>query len=217
MTPRKARAKDITIDAIVETALTLLDTEDVDSFSLRRVGQSMGTSHVMILRRCGSLDGLLDACAERIAADFPSVSDDHDWIAATQTRFEAAYEMWGEHANLLLLMRGRAWLGENMVSRFYEPTMREFLDAGMAAPAAAQVFSLLYRTTLGAVITRRANQWTEDESRRAWDQIGVDQVPTLARVELEFNGADSSALFHETLRHLLLDAARTLPAPVATP
>ncbi|HTU29537.1 MAG TPA: TetR/AcrR family transcriptional regulator C-terminal domain-containing protein [Solirubrobacteraceae bacterium] len=206
----RADASSVSIESIVEAALRLLDREGPENFSLRRVGQSMGTYHVMILRRCGGLDGLLDACAEHVAANFPLITGEDDWRIATQLRFEAAYDMWAEHANLLLLMRGRAWLGENMVSRFYEPAMRQLFEAGITVQDAARIFSVLYRTTLGAVITHRANQWTPGESRVAYEKLGLDRLPTLAKVQLELDNADSRTMFRDTLQKMLADLSRTV-------
>lgn len=210
MATSKADANSVSVESIVKAALRLLDLEGPDTFSLRRVGQSIGTSHVMILRRCGSLDGLLDACAEHVAAGFPLITGESDWRISMQLRFEAAYDMWAEHANLVLLMRGRAWLGENMVSRFYEPAMRELIEAGITVQDAARVFSVLYRTTLGAVITTRANQWNPDESRNAFEKLGMDRLPTLAKVQSELDNADSRTLFRTTLQKILVELSRTV-------
>jgi hypothetical protein len=169
------------------------------------VGEVLGTNHVAVYRRCGSFDGLLDVCADYVAAGFPEVPDTLDWATATQMRFEAAYDMWAEHADLILLMRGRAWLGMNMTSRFYEPAMRNIVDSGMPISEAATLFSILYRLTIGSVVATRANHWSPWESREALKSLGVHRFPTLARVDHEVDNTDDRGLFSEALRRLIVD------------
>jgi hypothetical protein len=169
------------------------------------VADVVGTNHVAVYRRCGSFDGLLDMCADYVAANFPEVPDTVDWATATQMRFEAAYDMWSEHADLILLMRGRAWLGMNMTHRFYEPAMRSIVDSGMPISEAAALFSILYRLTIGSVVSTRANHWSPWESREALKSLGVHLFPTLARVEREIDTTDDRGSFGEALRKLIVD------------
>ena len=199
------KPKSLASDVIAEAALGILRREGSSALSLRRVGEMLGTNHVAVYRRCGSFDGLLDMCADFVAAGFPEVPDTLDWATATQQRFEAAYEMWAEHADLILLMRGRAWLGMNMTSRFYEPAMRRIVDSGMPISEAATLFSILYRLTIGSVVATRANHWSPGESREALKSLGVHRFPTLARVEDEVDNTDDRRSFREALRRLIVD------------
>jgi AcrR family transcriptional regulator len=205
LTRTKARPKSFGPDDIAEAALGILRNEGPGALSLRRVGEVLGTNHVAVYRRCGSFDGLLDMCADYVAAGFPEVPDTLDWATATQMRFEAAYDMWAEHADLILLMHGRAWLGMNMTSRFYEPAMRSIVDAGMPISEAATLFSILYRLTIGSVVATRANHWSPWESLEALKSLGVHRFPILARVEHEVDKTDDRGSFSKALRRLIVD------------
>ena len=198
-------AASITQDVIAEAALKILELEGPDALSLRRVGEQLGTSHVTVYRRCESFTGLLEVCANYVAADFPLVPSDMEWAGATQARFEAAYEMWAEHADLVLLMRGRAWQGENIMTRFYEPCMQTLLGAGMSIHSAAKLFSVLHRMTIGSVILTKANDWSPWEARKAIAALGEDRVPALARVQREVEWSDLRAIYRDTLRRLISD------------
>lgn len=169
------------------------------------MAEVLGTNHVAVFRRCGSFEALLDLCADHVAADFPEFPDKLDWAAATQRRFEAAFDMWAEHADLILLMRGRAWLGMNMTSRFYEPTMRTIVDSGMPLQEAAKLFSTLYRFTIGSVVATRANHWSPGESREAIKSLGQHLFPTLARVNSEVDQSDDRGAFSDAMRRLIAD------------
>jgi hypothetical protein len=144
-------------------------------------------------------------CADFIAQDFPVFAERADWKEATRMRFEAAFDMWGEHADLILLMRGRAWLGMNMVSRFYEPAMQGIMSSGLPIAEVSALFSTLYRLTVGSVITTRANHWTPGESPTALEHLGVEKFPTLARVNEEVDYSDDRATFCAALQRMIDD------------
>ena len=201
----RTRSRTDTLEGIAEAALGILASEGPAALSFRRVADIVGTSHVTVYRRCGSFDGLLDVCADHIAAGFPEIPDDLDWTTATQARFEAVYEMWTEHADLLLLMRGRAWLGENMTSRFYEPAMRTILDTGLPLADAAMLFSTLYRLTIGSVLSTRANHWSPWEALEALEALGADRFPALEAVHHGVDKTSGHGSYGEILRALIID------------
>jgi AcrR family transcriptional regulator len=204
----RAGAKSLSFEAVAEAALEILRDEGPSALSLRRVGELLSTNHVAVYRRCGSFDGLLDMCADYIARDFPSVPDGLDWARGTQMRFEAAFDMWAEHADLILLMRGRAWLGVNMTSRFYEPAMRGIVDSGLPIAEVSVLFSTLYRLTIGSVITTRANHWTPGESGDALEHLGIDRFPTLAKINEEVDYSDDRGSFCAALRRIIVNFGR---------
>ena len=194
---------DLTRQVIAEAALQILKRGGPDS-SFRRVGEVVGASHVTVYRRCGSFDGLLDICADYLAAGFPRIDGSVDWATATEFRFYAAYEMWTANADLIVLMRGRAWLGKNMMSRFYEPAMQSIVGAGMSPGEAQDLFSVLYRFTIGSVIAISANPWTPQEYSEAVERLGADQFPVLASVSRETDYSDIHEIFRSTLRKLIV-------------
>lgn len=202
---RRAGAKSLTPDAVAAAALEILREDGPGALSLRSVGDKLGTNHVAVFRHCGSFDRLLDLCADYIARDFPAVDESADWTIATQRYFEAAFDMWAEHVELILLMRGRAWLGLNMTSRFYEPAMRVILESGLPIDEASALFSTLYRLTVGSVITTRANHWTPGDSPEALAHLGVERFPSLARVNREVDYSDDRASFCAALKRIVLD------------
>jgi len=196
----------VTPETIAEAALEILRLEGPDALSLRRVADALGTNHVTVYRRCGSFEGLLDICADHVAAGFPEVADTLDWATATEMRFDAAYEMWAAHADLIVLMHGRAWLGKNMMTRFYEPAMRSIVSAGRSNAQAARFFSVLYWLTMGSVVSNRANPWTPQESHAAAEKLGLDKIPTVAAVMVEVAAFDIREVFRKALRKLIAEA-----------
>lgn len=206
MMKAKVEPKSLTPEAIAIAALEILRDGGPNALSLRRVGEKLGTNHVAVYRRCGSFDGLLDLCADYVAAGLPMVPDTLNWATATQMRFENVYDMWAEHADLIMLMRGRAWNGMNMVSRFCEPALRGIFESGMTISEAQAVFSILYRLTLGSVVATMANPWSPMEGRAALNTLGRHHFPTLSlMLESDADDADARGSYSEALRKLIAE------------
>lgn len=140
--------------AIAETSLAILRDEGTEALSFRRVALVLGTSHMTIHRRCGSLDGLLDLCAEHLAAQLPQPEADLDWAQATERRFTALYETMSRNAGLVALRRGRPWLGPEMMRRFSEPALDESLAAGLTLSEMIRTHRGLYMFTVGCALTQ---------------------------------------------------------------
>jgi len=194
----------LTHQEIAESALIILRDEGPDALSFRRVAEILGTYHVQVFRRCGGFDGLLDICADYASAQFPLIPDSVDWVDATQLRFEAAYGMFVEHASLILLMRGRPWLGFNITERFYEPTMRSFLEAGMTTEEASGLFSILYRLTIGSVVSLHAHHSSAAKSATSVQSHGGAQYfPSLVKINSEVDNSDVLEVYRSGLRTLI--------------
>jgi len=212
MAKRRATTESFTNTDVAEAALAILSTEGPDALSLRKVADAIGTYHVAVFRRCGGLEGLLDITAEHVAATFPLVEESVAWDVALQLRFAAAYEMWSEHVQLVLAMRGRPWQGYNMHSRFYEPALRSLLEAGLSAKQASDLFSILYRLALGSVIAIRANPWVPERSLRAVESLGLDNFPSVAAVQAVSERFDPLEKFREEMRLVVENVGPTLQA-----
>jgi AcrR family transcriptional regulator len=146
----------LTPEAIATAALQVLDTEGPAALSFRRVGAALGTSHTTIHRHCGSFEGLLDVCAEHLAATLPEVDPTLSWARSTELRFTALYEIMRGHAALIALQQGRPWLGPEMTRRFAEPAMAATLAAGMTPAELIESHLAFYMFTLGCALTQRS-------------------------------------------------------------
>ena len=152
--PRPASGpREITDGAIAEAALEILRAGGPTALSFRRVGARLGTSHMRIHRRCGSVEGLLDLCAEHLAARLPEAESGLAWADATVVRFTALYDLLVENSALVALQSGRPWLGPVMMRRFAEPALAESVEAGLSLAEMVEVHRLLYMFTVGCALT----------------------------------------------------------------
>ncbi|MFE1929162.1 TetR/AcrR family transcriptional regulator [Streptomyces sp. NPDC059474] len=181
MRSNRDRADQPTLEAIVEAALAVVDDEGPEALSFRRVAQSLGVSHATVFRRCGDFDGLVNACADRLAARMPRVGQDLDWATATEARFSAFYEVLIEHPGLVALRSGRAWWGPHLLSRLVEPQLAHSIAAGMAPEAAIRVYRRLYLLTLGAVafVDHRDAKKVRSAARTALAALDPEEFPAL--------------------------------------
>jgi hypothetical protein len=138
---------------------------------------AFGTSHTTIHRHSGSIDGLLDLCADHLAASLPDIDPTLEWATATELRFTALYELWTAHADLVTLLRGRPWSGPNMLSRFVEPALQSNLAIGMTGAQAIQTFRQMYLFTLGCSSTHAA--YDSRQARAIIAALDPDQFPAL--------------------------------------
>src|SRR5437870_1188234 len=67
---RTARRRDpITREAIVKTALRLLDRDGLDELSMRRIAEELGTGPASLYWHVGSKDGLLDLLFDEVIGE----------------------------------------------------------------------------------------------------------------------------------------------------
>jgi AcrR family transcriptional regulator len=200
-----ADAELLTPQAIASAALQILDTEGADALSFRRIAADLSTSHTTIHRHCGSLDGLLDLCADHLAAELPDNEPGLSWATSTELRFTALYEIWTAHPALLTLRQGRPWTGPNTLSRLVEPALRSNLDAGMTPTQMIQTFRQMYLFTLGCSTTHAA--YNSRQARTIIAALDPDEFPTLTtHMHLIAGSIAEHDVFRIGLRNLI-DAA----------
>lgn len=202
----------ITPDAIAAAALEILDKDGPDGLSFRRVSAALGTSHTTVHRHCGSLEGLLDMCADHLAAGLPEIDPDVDWAESTERRFTALYEIWTAHPALLTLRRGWDWSGPNMLARFSEPALRANLEAGMTPAQMIQTFHQMYLFTLGCSETHASYSYSQ-QTRATIAALDPDKFPVLTahmNVIVE-SVTERRNIFRAGLRNLIAAAEPVSP------
>jgi AcrR family transcriptional regulator len=201
------RAESVTPDAIAAAALAILADEGPGALSFRRVGAALDTTHTTIHRHCGSLDGLLDVCADHLAKGLPDPGPQLSWAAATEYRFTALYEVWTAHAALLSVSRARPWTGPAMLARFVEPGIRSNLDAGMTPAQAVQTFRQMYLFTLGCSMTHA--EYTARAARTIIAALDPAEFPTLtSQIAVIADSLAERDVFRQGLRNLIAAAAK---------
>ncbi|GAA2305952.1 TetR/AcrR family transcriptional regulator [Streptomyces violaceusniger] len=216
MRNNRDRADQPTLEAIAEAALTVVDDEGPEALSFRRVAQLLGVSHATVFRRCGDFDGLVNACADRLAARMPLMGRDQDWVTATEARFRAFYEALIEHPGLVALRSGRAWWGPHLLSRLVEPQLAHSIAAGMTPEAAIRVYRRLYLLTLGAVafVDHRNAKQVRTAARTALAALDPEDFPALTgHLDVVVSTQTDHEVYHGALRQLIDASAAACLGP----
>lgn len=206
----------LTLDAIAEAALAAIDEDGPEGLSFRAVAERLGVSHATVFRRCGDLDGLLNACVDHVAASLPLVPQDGDWAIATEIRFTGLYRVLTDHPGLVALRAGRPWFGPQMLGRLVEPQMAHSIAAGMDADTAIRVYRRLYLLTLGSVafVDHRDEKKAVASARTALAALDPEDFPTLTgAMNTVLPALVDHEVYYEALRALIHAArAEHLPA-----
>ena len=183
-------------------ALDVLKREGPDQLSFRRVATLLRVSHTTVHRHCGSWEGLLDLCAEHLAAGLPPVDSRLPWATATEQRFLSLYEILAAHSALVILQRGKPWLGPTMMQRFSEPAFAASLATGMSVRDVIRAHRELYMFTVGCVLT--STTYDTKSGRKAVAALDPTDFPALATNINEFRDdpPDRETFLHG-IRHLI--------------
>ncbi len=148
------------------------------ALSFRRVAAVLGTSHMTVHRLTHDVDGLLDLCAEHLAATLPEIDPALPWAQATEQRFATLYDVMSAHSSLVALQQGRPWLGPEMMRRFSEPALASSLAAGLTLEEMVRSHRMLYTFTVGCALTHAS--YDVRRGRAVLAGLDVTQTPSLA-------------------------------------
>jgi AcrR family transcriptional regulator len=164
---RPRRASTLTPERIVDAAVMLLDAEGLDAFTMRRLGDELGTAAGSLYRHFESRDAVLVAV--------------HDAVIGQTLDFEPPGETWEERVanfaraqRLLLIHRpylAEIWstteqLGPNAL-RGRERGLKLALESGSSPESAARGYLAILHYTIGFATVEHGLAFVTPETRRA--------------------------------------------------
>ncbi|MGR7001500.1 TetR/AcrR family transcriptional regulator C-terminal domain-containing protein [Yinghuangia aomiensis] len=111
-TPRKAarlpRRAPLTVDAIVDAALEIVDTEGLDALSMRRVAQKLDTGAASLYAHVANKEDLIDLVLDRVSGEmsFPEPDPEH-WGDQMQEGMRQVRDIYARHRDLAKANFGR--------------------------------------------------------------------------------------------------------------
>jgi AcrR family transcriptional regulator len=220
------RREPITQEAIVETALRLLDRDGLDALSMRRVADELGTGAASLYWHVADKDELLDLIFDRVIGehDLPDPDPEH-WTeqvkdVARQTRAAIA-----RHRDIVRISIGRFPVGPNAL-RFSERLLA-ILRAGDLPDRLAVTATHLLMIVVNGFAVEEAGATQPGKGGPASQEMAAmvsdyyaslppDRFPNLVAVASELTTADMDERF-ELLLDLLVAglATRSSSAPAA--
>lgn len=212
---RRPRADGLTVERIVEAALTLVDREGLDALTVRRLAEHLGTGSASLYRHVASRDELLVLLVDHVLGEVVLPPPDRDGRAKVEFLSGELRRVLMEHPNLLPALTAAPLLGPNAM-RGADNGLANLLDAGFPPRAAVQAYLALIDYVLGTVYfdTSRAGRSGPDD-RDAGDHFGTlpaDRFPTLRANEEALTLTSADEVFEFGLVTFLDGLERRFPA-----
>jgi TetR/AcrR family tetracycline transcriptional repressor len=201
---RSRRKEPITRDAIVATALRLLDRDGLDELSMRKVADELGTGAASLYWHVGSKEGLLDLVFEEVIGEH-DVPDPEPERWAEQLK-EIAHDMRGvilRHRDIVRISIGRIPMGPNALE-YSERVLAVLRAGGVPDDLAVLGHHLLFSIVNGFTLDETGLAETMDEAQlreaagMARDYIAglpVDRFPNMVAVADHYAMADNDRRF----------------------
>lgn len=220
---RRARRDPITREAIVATALRLLDRDGLDALSMRRVAEELNTGAASLYWHVGSKDGLLDLVFDEVTGELTVPAPDGSrWAEQFKAVARDLRRTLLRHRDIARMSLGRVPMGPNAL-RYSEKVLAVLRTGGVPDRLAVAGYLLMFAIVNGFTLDETVTGSTvglaaSDTAVPAMvsEYLGAlppEDFPHLVGVAGHFATIDPDAQFE-----LLLDLfVGGLAARVATP
>ncbi|HEU5372504.1 MAG TPA: TetR/AcrR family transcriptional regulator [Gaiellaceae bacterium] len=211
---RRRGRQPITREAIVETALRLLDRDGLDELSMRRLADELDTGPASLYWHVGSKDGLLELIFDRVIGEVEMPAPEPDrWQEQLKEVARAGRAMILRHRDIVRISIGRIPMGPNAL-RVSEGIFAILRAGGVPDPLAVTAHHLLFAiingftldetTDLGVEVEPLTDEQMEDAARDYVAALPGDEFPNLVAVSHHFGQTDHDQSF-ELLIDLFVD------------
>jgi AcrR family transcriptional regulator len=215
--PERARRRGrepITREAIVETALRLLDRDGLDELSMRRLADELDTGPASLYWHVGSKDGLLELIFDRVIGEVEIPAPEPErWQQQLKEVANAGRAMILRHRDIVRISIGRIPMGPNALH--VSEGLFAILRAGgvpdhLAVTAHHLLFALINgftldeTTDLGVEIDDPPDEEAATAARDYVGALPAEEFPNLVAVAPHFGDTDNDERF-ELLIDLFVD------------
>jgi len=230
---RRRGREPITREAIVETALRLLDKDGLDELSMRRLADELDTGPASLYWHVGSKDGLLELIFDRVIGEVEMPEPEPDrWQEQLKEVGRAGRAMILRHRDIVRISIGRIPMGPNAL-RASEGIFSILRAGGVPDQLAVTAHHLLFAiingftldetTDLGVEIEGPMGEQAANAARDYVAALPTEQFPNLLAVADHFGHTDNDQSF-DLLIDLFVDglaqrvqAQTREPSPTPTP
>jgi AcrR family transcriptional regulator len=213
--PPAPRRQPITREAIVETALELLDREGLDALSMRGIAQELATGPASLYRHVGSREGLLDLVLDRVIGEQEVPDPDPArWREQVKEIARTMRAAIARHPDIVRVSLGRIPTGPNAL-RYSERLLAVLRSGGLSDALAVSGSQLLMIVVNGFCLEENVRlrspgggdatpEQVVGMVRDYFGSLPPERFPNLVAVAGEFAAADMDARF-ELLLELIVD------------
>ncbi|WP_435125695.1 TetR/AcrR family transcriptional regulator [Micromonospora tulbaghiae] len=209
--PRARRKPPLTLERIVELAVTVLDEQGVEGLTMRCLAQRLDVTATALYWHVKTKDDVLDLAVDHIFGEVPVPDDGDDWMDDVRVLVRAWRGAMLRHPWAPRLV-GRPMLGPNVLART-EVLQSALVRGGCGGLHLAVATRMLANYVIGASLTEATWRQTADPGARAAarDHIAASAgaYPTLsASGHLDDTQWDDDLLFEKGLDAVIHAAAR---------
>ena len=222
MTPRAATAArpkvELSRDAIVERALTVMDTEGADAITIRRIAQEFGVTPMALYWHVANKDELLAAMGDALLADVSPPEAAGSWSTQLRAVVETLIENLSRHPAAAELVFPRILVAERGLE-LTEFTLGLLEDAGFSPQQAADLARMGLQTAMMLVTQlpgaeSQAAQEERDvllaEKRAHIDQLPDDRYPRIRAAAEPLTNCDDVPAYYSFGVDLYIEGALAL-------
>ena len=190
-------------EAVLETALRLLDAEGVEALTMRRLAGELGVSAMAPYRHVGSKDELLMVLVDRLAARLVYPPRPADPKGALLVLWSTIYDSLAEHPWVPEVLARRRMMAPSVLGAV-EEIHAALRAAGLSIEQMVRAYRLLWNFTLGSLLAR-AGASTEGPSPQRELRGAPDpaRFPLLAAAAGHWTAADDHDTYREDLGALI--------------
>ena len=212
--PAGRRRDPLTQDAIVQTAIRLLDQEGLDALSMRRLAEELDTGAASLYWHVGSKAGLLDLIFDQVIGEVEMPRPQSDrWQEQLKQVARAVRAVILRHRDIVRISIGRIPMGPNAL-RVSEGVFAILRAGGVPDQLAVTAQYLLFAiingftldetTELGVDVRGPVDEEFANVARDYLASLPADQFPNLVAVADHIGYADNDQSF-ELLIGLFVD------------
>ena len=222
MDPSANATKDrerLTRERVIDAAITVMDSEGLDSVTMRRVAREVGVEAMSLYNHVHDKDDLLQGVCERIMASFEFPDGYDDWVDRAKAGARSWRRLLQAHPDLLRLfaeMHGPAPSSPESL-RPTEFALTMFREAGLADRDVVQAFHAFGGYIQGFVMMEAGSMKERHEEHFLGAEIPPEEFPALAAASAYWADCDADEQFEFGLDLLIRGLQARVAAGASTP
>ncbi|MGA6158736.1 TetR/AcrR family transcriptional regulator [Stenotrophomonas sp. NPDC087984] len=163
---RQRRRRSLTLDAVLDAAMTLLDTRGAAALTMRNIADALGCTQASLYRHVRNREELVTLLIDRAIAVASAVPPDGaDWAEKAAWSARLFREHLLRHPGVASLLRGTERLGPNSLAGM-QYSLDLFIGAGLSPRLASAAASSLATFVLGSVHLNLGLDMSDPEESR---------------------------------------------------
>jgi AcrR family transcriptional regulator len=204
---RPGRPPRLSRDGIVTAASVIVEREGIESLTMRRVAEELGSSPMAIYRHVRDKDELLILLLDRLASELPRTPLPHEPLPRLLAACRTMRDGLAEHSWIVdvlaagdLIAPSILWLMEEIVAGF--------VACGLSYAQAADGYRAIWQFTVGELIIRRGLDRLAALKRAPYvlavlTSVDPEELPTLAALSPYWAAARQHDSYDRGLRALV--------------